>query len=408
MDEKQKKEAKFSDYLYILYKWRKFLIINMIIVIAIATIIAFLIPKQYKATATIMIPQSSNQGIGGLSGLIGGNSPIASIGAGLLGLSGTSEDILLGILNSRTSLTSAINKFNLMKYYELDDKNMDKALKAFSDDVSFDPNEYGMIDISVVNKSPERSAKIANYFVEIVDSLNIKLNIEQAKNNRIFVEKRYKQNVKDLKSAEDSLYKFQKKYGIVAVPEQIEVSIKAAAEIEAQLIQKQIAAEVVKERFGENSLQYKTLLNEVSLLRDKVNEMKRSSNLTSVSNILFPFKELPDISIKYLRYFRELEIQQKIMEVILPLYEQAKVEEQKSIPTIQVLDKAVPPELKYKPKKSVIILGVFFLSLFIFIPFIFVGEKSLSIEEGDKNPLQIKEAKFFKKIIKIYRIKSYH
>ncbi len=44
----------------------------------------------------------------------------------------------------------------------------------------------------------------------------------------------------------------------------------------------------------------------------------------------------------------------------MPMYEQAKVEEQKSIPTIMVIDKAVPPELKYSPKRSVIILGFSF------------------------------------------------
>jgi uncharacterized protein involved in exopolysaccharide biosynthesis len=55
--------------------------------------------------------------------------------------------------------------------------------------------------------------------------------------------------------------------------------------------------------------------------------------------------------IKYLRFYRDLEIQNKILEVILPMYEQAKVEEQKSIPSILFIDKAVPAEIKYGPKR---------------------------------------------------------
>ena len=90
-----------------------------------------------------------------------------------------------------------------------------------------------MIDFSIVNKDPKVSAEIANYLVTLVDSMNIEFSIQRAKNNRIFIEKRYLQNVADLKKAEDSLYKFQKKYGIVAVPEQLEVTVKAAAEIES-------------------------------------------------------------------------------------------------------------------------------------------------------------------------------
>ncbi len=46
--------------------------------------------------------------------------------------------------------------------------------------------------------------------------------------------------------------------------------------------------------------------------------------------------------IEYFRIYREVEIQSKIMEVTLPLFEQAKMEEHKSIPTILVIDEAVP------------------------------------------------------------------
>ena len=394
----------FSDYFYVLYKWKKFLIINLIIIGIAAGVYAFLLPLKYKATATIMIPQDNSSGLGGLSGFLGSNSPLASMGANLLGISGTSQDMLLGILNSRTTLTKAINEFDLMNYYEIEDNNMSKALKAFSGDVSFDLTEYGMIDISVINKDPEKSAIISNYFVHILDSLNIKLNAERAHNNKIFIEKRYQQNLVDLKSAEDSLYKFQKKYGIVAVPEQIEVSVKAAAEVESELVKQQLSADLIKAQFGESSPQYIMVNDQVNLLKNKIEEIKSSSKLASKSNILFPFKELPDISMAYLRYYRNLETQQNIMEVILPLYEQAKVEEQKSIPTIQVLDYAVPPELKYSPKRSLIILAALVFFTFIFIPIVFIGERATT-RKNFENPLQEKENKVFKKIIRLYRMK---
>ncbi len=117
----------------------------------------------------------------------------------------------------------------------------------------------------------------------------------------------------------------------------------------------------MKQQYGENSPQYKDVSDEINLLKAKVQEMKDSPNLSSTSNILYPFKEMPKISIQYLRTYRDVKIQEEILEIVLPMFEQAKVEEQKSIPTIMVIDKAVPPELKYGPKRSVIILGVSFL-----------------------------------------------
>lgn len=403
-EESKLKDVRFSDYLYILYKWRKFLIINLLIIIALSVGISFLIPVKYKATSVVIVPPESSFGLGGLAGLVGGKSSAASLGSKLLGVSGSSEDVLLGILNSRTALTSVINKYKLKDYYEITDGNMDKILKAFSNDLSFEPNEYGMIEISVVNKSPELSAEIANHFYYLLDSLNIQLNIEQARNNRLFIEQRYFQNLADLRAAEDSLYQFQKKYGIVAVPEQLEVAVKASAEIEAQLATKEMAAHFIKLQFGENSPHYQGALLEVNLLRDRVKELKNAEKLTTLTNVLFPFKEMPDISIQYLRAFREVEIQQTILEIIVPLYEQAKVEEQKSIPTVFLLDKAVPPQLKDSPKKAFIVLLSVFLTFFIMIVIVFQADKSLNRKEY-KNPLEEKGLKFYSWIIKSYRIK---
>lgn len=403
-NEVKPRETKFSDYIYVLYKWKKFLFINLIIVGLIATGLVFLIPNQYKATTTIMIPPDNSMGLGGLTSLLGGKSSIASAGSRLFGMSSTSEDMLLGILNSRTALTDVIKKFKLMNYYEIDDNNMDKVIKAFRADFSTDPNEFGMIDFSIVNKDPKVSAEIANYLVTLVDSMNIEFSIQRAKNNRLFIEKRYFQNVNDLKKAEDSLYKFQKKYGIVAVPEQLEVTVKAAAEIESALMKKEMESIFVLQGFGENSPQYQGIKSEIKLLKDKVQEIKNSPNLGATSNVLFPFKEMPNIAIQYLRTYREVEIQQSILEIVMPMYEQAKVEEQKSMPTIMLMDKATAPELKYSPKRSVYILGILFLLLFFLVPFVFWGEKSVEREKFD-NPLQLKEAKFFKGIVKFYRMK---
>ena len=291
-----------------------------------------------------------------------------------------------------------------MEYYEIDDNNWDKVIKAFRSDISSNPNEFGMIDFNVINEDPKLSAKIANYMVSLVDSLNIKYNIERAKNNRIFIEKRYLQNVNDLKSAEDSLYKFQKKYGIVAVPEQLEVTVKAAAEVESQLFKKEMEAHFIEQTYGKNSVQYAGVLAEIKLLKEKVQELKSSSTLGNTSNILYSFKQMPDIAVQYLRTFREVEIQQSILEIVMPMYEQAKVEEQKSIPTIISIDNAVPPDLKYGPKRSLIIIGAFFLFSFLFIPLVFWGEKVLT-REKQENPLQEKELNIFKKVVKTYKLK---
>jgi tyrosine-protein kinase Etk/Wzc len=403
MTEPTNKPNRFGDYIYILFKWKKFIFINLFIVVVLSVTYTLLLPLQYKATATITLPPEQQMGLGGLTNLMGGKSSLASMGARLFGVTNQSEDVMLGLLNSRSALTKIINKFNLISYYEISDNNMDKALKAFRNDISTDPNEFGMIDFSVINKDPKFSAEIANYMVSLADSMNIELNIRAAKNNRIFIEQRYLKNIEDLRKAEDSLYRFQKKYGIVAIPEQLEVTVKAAAEIETALIKKEVEALFIEQTYGKNSIQFAGADAEIKLLKDKVEELKNSNDLYKSSNVLYPFKDMPNIAIQYLRVFREVEIQQTIMEFVLPMYEQAKVEEQKSIPTLLIIDKAVPPDLKYSPKRAAIVLGLLFLFSFILIPLVFWGEHVLT--RASENPLQVNESKFFTRLIKLYRIK---
>ena len=173
------------------------------------------------------------------------------------------------------------------------------------------------------------------------------------------------------------------------VPDQLEVTFKAAAEVETMLMKKEMEASIIKDVYGDDSPQYQNALEEQNLLKSKVQELKSSKNLSALSNVLYPFKEMPDMAIQYLRAYREVELQQTIMEFILPMYEQAKVEEQKSIPTLLVIDKAIPPELKYSPKRAAIVLALFFLFSFILIPFVFWGENVFS-REIHENPLHVK------------------
>lgn len=199
------------------------------------------------------------------------------------------------------------------------------------------------------------------------------------------------------------MYRFQKKYGIFAVPEQLEASVKAAAQIEVQLVQQELMVDLLKQQYGENSPRYIEMNRQLDKLKFKVNELKRASKLSYSSNVLFPFSEIPGLTLNYYRIFREIEIQTKVMEFVLPMYEQAKVEEQKSIPSLIVVDKAIPPLLKYSPKKAFIIFVYFFLGLFIHLPLVFIGDRLLTTDHL-RNPLEEKQKKIYNKIAKIYRL----
>ena len=84
--------------------------------------------------------------------------------------------------------------------------------------------------------------------------------------------------------------------------------------------------------------------------------------------MFLPFDKIPDLGLQYARLVREVTLQEKLLEFLLPQYEQAKIQEQKDTPVIQVLSWATVPEHKVKPKRAAVslVLAVVAVLLTIF------------------------------------------
>ena len=65
---------------------------------------------------------------------------------------------------------------------------------------------------------------------------------------------------------------------------------------------------------------------------------------------------IPELGLQQFRMYRNIFIQSKILEVLVPVYEQTRLEEKKEVPSVVVLDRAVPAERKTKPKRMLIVL----------------------------------------------------
>lgn len=397
----EKKKVTFSDYLSILLKWRKFLIINIFIIGIISLGISFAIPKTYKATSTLSLSSSSESGMSGLGALLSGGNSALSMGAKLLGVTSGNEDIIYAILNSRSLLAKVVKKYNLVDYYSTSDSSIDRTINSFLGDAIFDASEYGFIQVSVIYEDPVIAAEMVNYIVSQTDSINIEFNILQAKRNREFIEKRFIQNKNDLKGAEEEFAEFQKKYGVFSVEDQIKMSVEISAEVEAQLLEKQIALSVLKNQVNPNPFMIKSIEDEINAVQHEVNKIRKGeSNI----DLMIPFKDVPDLQVKYLRLFREIEIQTKVLEFIYPLYEQALMDENKSMPTLFTIDEAVPPDMKYGPKRALIILGISSLFFFLFLFIVTKGENIISLKEP-RNRIQEMEISFYNSLIKFYKLR---
>lgn len=362
------------DFLAIITKWRKLIVRTVIVTTVIVVMMALLSPKWYKATASVFPAEKTDlfSGLEGVSSLVRNFSP----SRGLSALTGPSEtERYLAILHSESALLKVIDRFDLTRVYDITNYPREKTMKELLSNTEFQIGDEGQLSISVYDKDPQRAADLTNYFVQVLNEINSELHVLNARANREFIEARYNKNLVDLRAAEDSLKAFQLKHGVVALPQQLEASIKAMAEISAMLVVKEVQLDVLRKSVEESHPGLANAKLEVAVLRDKISELNRGSGETKGEmNVLVPLNLAPSLGVGYVRLYRDVEIQNKILQFVTPLFEQAKVEENRSTPSVIVLDSALVPERKAKPKASLYGLLAMVVSAIIALGFVFSAE----------------------------------
>ncbi|MEW6652570.1 MAG: Wzz/FepE/Etk N-terminal domain-containing protein [Bacteroidota bacterium] len=362
----------FVEFLVVVVKYRWFLILLISISTISATAYALLAPKWYKSTASVF-PAEKNDPLSMLTGL-GGIAKGFNASKGLAALTGSSSeaDRYVAILKSATVTSDVINRFELRKEYDREGDYFEKVVKDWEDNLELEIQDEGNLTISVLDKNPQKAADIANYLVEKLNIINTQLSVINAKANREFVEKRYFQNIDDINKLEDGMREFQKKYGVIAVPEQLEATVKSMSNIYADLYKKEIELNVLKQTYGSDHPLISTTRVELNEIQKKIDQLNAGTDASQKDvKLLIPFKQAPELGNEYLKIFRNLEIQYKILEFVQPLYEQARVEEARNTPSVIVLDRAGPAERKAKPKGTIFASLGFVVSVIIGLLIVF-------------------------------------
>ena len=115
-------------------------------------------------------------------------------------------------------------------------------------------------------------------------------------------------------------------------------------------------------KINPSSPQFEALSIQVAEYESKLNEIKKKGMPESP---LIPYSNIPEAAINYYRILRDIEINNEILKFVLPLYEQARFEEQKDIPVLQVVDYAVPPPKKAYPPRTILTLSIMIFSIIL-------------------------------------------
>jgi len=291
--------------------------------------------------------------------------------------------LFVGFLESRTVSDKIVLRFDLQSYYR--EKTLDKARRELLSDVNFKIDKSGIVHIWVENKDPEVAASIANAYLDLANSTDKRANITKAGRERVFLEKRLAQVVKEMSQAEDKLKAFQIENNILDIEAQSMALIELATSLQQEVIRNKVELDVMKAYVSRNDIRYIKLKRSIAERTKQLERLRGSPRAVKLDANgkplkvkpadkagLITLKELPDKSIQYIRLYRDAKILENIYELLTSQYEIAKVEEVRDTPTITELDRAVPPQVKYRPKRTLIVMLTFFLTIFFALAYFFL------------------------------------
>lgn len=342
-------EIDFYDALIVLSKHKRMITGVTVIAAFVAGIVSLLLPSIYVASTRILPPQQNDSmAMAMLSQL----SPLAALAGNGLGLNNRS-DVYVAMLKSRTLADSMIRRFGLQKLY--DAKMMVDARRALDKRTSITVAKDGMINIEVEDRSPERAAELANGYVDDLRQLSQKLAVTRAAQRRLFLEGQVNQTKEQLANAEVALKKAQETTGLIQPDNQGRAIIESVARMQAQIAAKEVQLTAMRSFATERNPDLLRTEQEVAGLRVQLSKLEKDSKAGN-GNILVATKQVPEAALEYVRRLRDVKYHETMFEALAKQYELAKFDEANEASIIQVLDKAVPPERRARPRRTLIVL----------------------------------------------------
>jgi len=378
------------DFFLVMAK-RKRLIIGITLGSALLlAVISLLMTPIYLAETKILSPQVNSSMTSQLLNQIGAASGLLGVAPGLK----SPNELYIGLLKSRPVLDRIIGRFNLMRLYDV--KYREDAQKLLLVNIKARNDlKSGIITIGVEDKDPKRAADMANAFIEELRVMNKGLSVSEASQRRLFFEEQLKDAKVSLSKAEEAMKGFQEKTGAVKIDAQADAVIRGISGLMAQISAQEVQMRVMRTYSTPQNPEILRAAEELKGLRAQLLKLESKSE---GGNVAVPTGNIPSASTEYVRRMRDLKFNETIYELLFSQFQSAKLDEARDATIIQVIEKAVPPEKRVKPKRRNMVIIAMITGLFVSIIIAFVLEY---IEGVSGNP------EYMEKVAKLKRTMSF-
>lgn len=356
-------EINLLEYLVVIFK-RKWLVLAFTAAVAVTgAVVSLLLPDIYKAEARILPPQKAGSGIA--SELLGSVQGLPLLAGADIGLKNP-NDLYIAMIKSRKILDDLIDRFNLMEVYGAEYR--EDARKELDEAMKVSTYMENVISVAVEDTDPARAASMANAAVDGLKELIKGLAITEAAQRRLFFEEQLRETRGALTKAEEGMARFLEATGSLKIDSQAEAAMEAIAALNARIAEREVQLKVMKSYSTPRNPDLQKVQEELAGLKAELKKLDKGGPRGEGFEPLLPTGRMPEVGTEYLRKLRELKFQESLYEVLLKQYEMAKLDEARDAVVLQVIDVAVAPEKRARPKRTLIVavstgLG-FFVGLF--------------------------------------------
>lgn len=367
----------FWESVEVIFRWRKFVFVCVFLVCLISAGVAFLLPKWYRASATILPPERGGMDMN-LSTIFRGGVPFLG-GELAIPFSASPSDVLAAMAQSDAVLLGVVQDLSLASRYRT--SSVETLLKILRANLVVKTTTEGIVQVSFEDQDPRRAYEVVQSVLANLDRVNQKRGSTKARATRLFVESRLKETEAALQAARDSLKAFQLANRALDLDEQTKALIASAATVKAQLVSDRIALATLKRELSETHPEVQKLEGKIASSEQELKRLEEKGSKGSFMGVAM--SALPGLSQELAIRTRDVAIQEKLYELLSEQYEQAKIQEAQDTPTISVLDYPRIPEHKIRPKRLKLILTALFISLFVSLGMVFTREYFARMRTAD-------------------------
>lgn len=345
-------EIDLLDLLQVIAENLRLLVLGPLLVGLTALGISFAIPPTFTASTVFMPPQQQQSGAAMMLQSLGALGGLAGAAAGIK----NPNDQYVSLLKSDAVANALIARFDLAKRYE--SETMTDARMTLDKVSKIAAGKDGLITVDVDDYDPKSAANIANAYVEELRVLLGKLAVTEAQQRRTFFETQLHKTKDQLTQAEQAL----RSSGVnsSALKSNPAAAIAGIAQLQAQIAAQEVKVASMRGYLTEAAPDFKQAMTELGALKAQFAKLER------------PAAQTDGADADYVTRYRDFKYYETLFELFAKQYELARIDEAREGAVIQVVDVAVPPERKSKPKKAMIATLATLATGFAMLLFVFI------------------------------------